>query len=237
MGLLAKACKQYRAVCELSQMGLGDPTDGVARMMFETLLAVSFLLRKQVDLTVQGQPLIVEGGKQLTPTFRGQLYAANDAFQAQKILNGATKAPGLLCDVPASSQSRFETNVANYKTMLGPAWTKLVMRKGYAGIHVSDLAESLGFSEIYASVYKIASGGVHAADAMNHVVGQCEDLNDFHFMISPNPENVPTTLNFASRVMVTIIQEANDRFGFGLEQRAENLMTKLGEMSIEFPED
>lgn len=54
LGLVAKACKQFRAIGHLVEMGLGDDADGVARMLFETMLAASFILRRRVSLKRNG---------------------------------------------------------------------------------------------------------------------------------------------------------------------------------------
>ena len=45
LGLVAKGCKQYRAIGELVEIGLAEVADSNARMLFETMLAVNFILR------------------------------------------------------------------------------------------------------------------------------------------------------------------------------------------------
>jgi hypothetical protein len=237
MGLLAKACKQYRAVGELAAMGLGDPCDSLSRMMFETMLAIMFVLREQVELKEKGKVLGVIGEKKLTAVFRCQLYSANEAIQSRKIVNAFMRSPTLEDQIPESSRAKLEADAAELEAVIGPDWTKRVKRHGYAGVNIFDLADTFGMSHVYASVYKITSSGVHAADAMSHFAGDVDSTNDFNFHVSPDPGDIPKTLSFASMVMVQIVQDVDARFNFGLRQMTEDLSKKAGMMRVEFPSE
>ena len=68
---------------------------------------------------------------------------------------------------------------------LGEEWTKRVKKNGFAGVKVVDLAHSLGFETLYPSMYRPASEGVHAADALDHVRAD-EERGEFLFS-SPQP--------------------------------------------------
>ncbi len=80
LGLLAKACKQYRAVGAMVELGLGDVADSIARMMFESMLAIHFVLRAEVNLTRDGVPVGPVPNRPLTTRLRTSLYLANDAI-------------------------------------------------------------------------------------------------------------------------------------------------------------
>ncbi len=70
LGLLARACKQYRAVGAMSELGLGDVADSLARMMFEAMLAVHFVLRTGVNLTRNWVPFDPVPTRPLTTRLR-----------------------------------------------------------------------------------------------------------------------------------------------------------------------
>jgi Family of unknown function (DUF5677) len=83
LGLVAKACKQYRAIGELVVMGLGEVADSNARMLFETMLATDFILCRQVTLKQNGKSVSSIKDKPLTTWFRTTLYLAKGAFDDQ----------------------------------------------------------------------------------------------------------------------------------------------------------
>lgn len=236
MALLAKACKQYRAIGELAALGLGEPCDSLSRMLFETMLAVMFVLREKVVLQENGKEIGIIDGKELTAMFRCQLYAANEAIQCRKVVGAFMKIPALRDQIPESSRAKLDADAAEYERVIGPEWTKRVEKRGYAGVNVLNLASSMGMEQVYASVYKIASGGVHAADAMSHVGGIMEGEPDFSFRVSPDPASIPNSLCFASMAMVQIIEEVDNRFTFGLKETTEALSQKTGTMRLEFPD-
>src|SRR5712692_3599688 len=61
LGLYVKACKQHRSILLLARAGLGPDALAIARNLFETTLALTFILRKQVRLprfsAIRGRPL------------------------------------------------------------------------------------------------------------------------------------------------------------------------------------
>lgn len=235
MGLLAKACKQYRAVCELVMMGLGGCADSNARMLFESMLAIAFLTRERIEFKWHRK----DGEDEIEPpaaTLRGLMYLANEIFQSKNIDNVYEQNANLKGQLAADFRARLDESLEEAKGWLGPAWSRRVKEKGYAGVHISDLAAGLGFSDVYASVYKITSSGVHAADAMSHVVLDKDTLDDLKVDVYPKPGDVPNTLAFATMVMVQIIREVDARLYLGLEQWCDEYGEKTGTMRTEVPE-
>src|SRR5207248_168505 len=79
LGLFVKASLSFRGACLLCESGFDRTAAPIVRSMFETLLVIAFLLRK--DLTLRsfkkgvGTPVNL-WGETLTPDFRMAMYAA-----------------------------------------------------------------------------------------------------------------------------------------------------------------
>jgi hypothetical protein len=108
-------------------------------------------------------------------------------------------------------------------------------RSGFAGIRVQDLAVSLGRAALYSSVYRIASQGVHAQDALDHVLLKDGENEDSQCMAAPGTEYTASILRVASIIMVMIVEASDKRFGFGLEEKVNELKVKVGRMRNAFP--
>jgi hypothetical protein len=166
LGLLNKACKQYRAIGSMVELGLGDVADANSRMMFETMLASHFVLRAEVNLTRNGKAVPELSGRPLTTRFRTSLYLANDAINGRRIVHRLQQTPGLADQFPVETYALIERDATKAEAEVGEQWAKRILDVGaYAGVTVQHLAESLGFLELYLSVYRVTSSGVHAADA------------------------------------------------------------------------
>jgi hypothetical protein len=50
LGIVAKACRQYRGIVALAEIALGDVADSNGRMLAETMLAAEFLMRPTLVL-------------------------------------------------------------------------------------------------------------------------------------------------------------------------------------------
>jgi hypothetical protein len=121
-----------------------------------------------------------------------------------------------------------------WETEIGPDWAKR-LKDGYAGVKVLNLAESLGFGQLY-SVYRITSGGVHAADATKHIRLDDDPKAEWRFQAAPSTDGIANTLKFASLLLNKIIEVADERLGLGLKERNEKLLGEIEGMRIDFPE-
>ena len=54
LGLLAKSCKQYRAIVLLVEGGIDEVASSNVRMLFETMAATTFLTRHRIILKGNG---------------------------------------------------------------------------------------------------------------------------------------------------------------------------------------
>jgi len=235
LGLVAKACKQYRAIGEMVGLGLGEVADSNARMLLETMLAVHFLLRPRVILKKNGKKLPAIKDKPLTTKFRTSLYLASDAFNRRKLANGLLATPGLKRQMSKAARTEILSQATEWQTEIGTDWTKR-LKEGYAGVKVIDLAESLGFGQLYHSIYRIASGGVHAADATGHIRMDDDPEAEWRFRAAPGTDGIANTLAFSSLLLIRILEVADERLGLGLKERNEKLLAEVKAMRIDFPE-
>jgi hypothetical protein len=236
LGLIAKACKQYRAIGELVEMGVGEVADSNARMLFETMLAAHFLLRRRISLKQNGKKIADVKGKPLTTKFRAELYLANDAFNGRKFVRGLADTPGLKRKIGGKNRAVIEKAATDFETEIGPEWTRRVKERGYAGINVKDLAESLGYGQLYPSIYRITSAGVHATDSTDFIHLDEDTESSVRFSVSARTEGVANTLKFASLVFLNIIEAAETRLGLGLKKSGDELMEEVKRMRGEFPD-
>jgi hypothetical protein len=61
IGLYVRALKQHRSAVTLAERGLGEDALAVTRHLFETTMAVAFLLRHRITLKAQGAVVKVMG--------------------------------------------------------------------------------------------------------------------------------------------------------------------------------
>jgi hypothetical protein len=235
LGLVAKACKQFRAIGEMVELGLGEVADSNARMLFETMLAVHFILGPRVNLKRDGKKLSAIKGKPLTTKFRTSLYLANDAFNRRKLANGLLATPGLKRQMSKEVRTEILKQATEWETEIGPDWTKR-LKEGYAGVKIVSLAESLGFAPLYHSIYRITSGGVHAADATGHLRLYDDPKAEWRFQAAPGTDGIANTLKFASLLLVKVLEVADERLGLGLKARKDKLLAEVEGVRIEFPE-
>ena len=235
LGLVAKACKQYRAIGEMVELGVGEVADSNSRMLFETMLAVHFVLRPRVILKRDGKKLAAIKGKPLTTKFRTSLYLASDAFNGRKLANELLATPGLKRQMSKEARTEILRQATEWETEIGPDWAKR-LKEGYAGVKVINLAESLGFERLYHSIYRITSGGVHATDATGHIRLDDDPKAEWRFGAAPSTDGIANTLKFASLLLIKILEVADERLGLGLKERNEKLLGEVEGMRIDFPE-
>ena len=220
LGLVAKACKQYRAIGELVELGLGEVVGNNLHILLETMLAVEFILRRKVLLKQNGKLLPPIKGKALTTRFRAALYMANDAFNARKFVLGLMATPGLKRQLSVETRNQAVSNAMTWEAEIGTDWAKRVKRYGYAGVSVSDLADSLGHTRLYAAIYRLNSAGVHSSDAMSYV--RDGDHDEWHFLASADPPGIANPLCLASQLVLKIILTIDKRLRLGLRHRLKN---------------
>jgi hypothetical protein len=91
LGIIAKACRQYRGIALLAEYSLGDVAASNGRMLLETMLAARFLMLPSVTLKQNGKPVPDIAGQPITPALRTKLYLASEASDTVKALKAMAK--------------------------------------------------------------------------------------------------------------------------------------------------
>src|SRR2546421_12568430 len=84
LGLFAKACKQFRGIIILAERGLGGEVSVLTRSLFETTLAMNFIMNEKVSLKREGKPFDPDPSRPLDTDFRTLLYFAYSACTQAK---------------------------------------------------------------------------------------------------------------------------------------------------------
>lgn len=231
VGVIAKACKQYRAIVGLVELGLGDVANTNCRMLLETSLAAQFLMRDEVKLRRGKREVPEVPGYPLTTAFRTQLYLANDALNIAKTLRGLAEDGGLGTDDDEAVVKQAERFAAELCNPLGTEWTERLKKSGsFSGVKVFELAASLDRQFVYAAFYRPASQGVHAADARRATGVELEEDGRVSIRFPTKSDGVADALALASHALLDVLQIAGLRFGLGLEGRTKTLRQRVQRM-------
>jgi Family of unknown function (DUF5677) len=231
LGVTAKACRQYRAIVAMDELGLGDVANSNCRMLVETSLAAQFLMRPEVKLRQSKKDVAEIPGYPLTTEFRTKLYLANDALTTAKALREMAKDGDLGSEDDDEILGRAEQHAKEQCDPIGPEWTKRLKDSGsFSGLKIVDLAESFDRLPVYNAFYRPASAGVHGADARKSMNLEIEDGGAISFRFPISPEDVADALLLASHALLDVLQVASIRFGLGLEERTKNLRVRVRQM-------
>ena len=231
LGIVAKGCKQYRAVGAMAELGLGDVAKSKCRMLIETSLAGLFLMMPEVTLKQGGKPLPPIPGYPLTTAFRTQLYVANDALSMEKFLRGMHEAGSLTGPDPQATVDHAAKFAAEMCAPIGPDWTRrLKGSHSFSGLNIHDLADSFDRRGDYAEFYRPANPGVHGADARRSMSLNRGEDGSIGFSFPTTCEGVADSLKLASHAFLDVLQVASLRYGLGLEQRTGALRQRIRQM-------
>jgi hypothetical protein len=165
LGLHVRIVRKYGQVLHLAELGQADGAEVLCRTMYESLLAQAFICRPRIRLRRTDKSVLNLHGKKLTKEFRALLYYAHDAIQNEKSLEHKEKLRGFK-RIAKDIRKVANQPLSEIKTVLGPAWSKALRANTCAGVHVSDLAFSLGHQIYvwYRTLYGEHSSHVHTGD-------------------------------------------------------------------------
>jgi hypothetical protein len=196
MILDVQACRLLRSVIEECQRCEGHNASILARSLFETVLAVAFLLIEDVRIIVaEIQPKGGQTSPQAQPKFcakasskgvrrtkkhrlsrelRADLYAAHQFFRLSgRDIDSVDKHAGQKRRATTLRKSVDPVLVVECEKGIGPEWTYILRHHPhtYSGLKIEDLAKVLGksFQSWYETIYHFQSLPVHAADLLKHI--------------------------------------------------------------------
>jgi hypothetical protein len=232
MGLYVKACKQFRAIIAVSELGLVSEGDILLRALFETVLALHFLLKQRLVMKSNGKRLAMPPGR-LTTGFRASLYLASAVFESERRFNAFRNTHRLKRWVKKLGDEReTQEQVRQAVALIGSEWAeKLRKSKSYAGVSIRDLAESLGVLPYYNSVYAFQCQSSHAKDAIDHVDfeknGKAQ-VPALQLALGPKCPEVGQFLELACTVLIGALIVLDQRLRLGFEKEIASFWTKLG---------
>jgi len=238
LGIIAKACRQYRGILALAEISLGDVAESNGRMLLETMLAANFLMQSTVTLKRDGRPVPEVPGFPLTPAFRTKLYLAHDATSTLKLLRGMAENGDIDKGEAASAIAIAETHEKESHGEIGPEWVKRQNGSdSYSGVRLRDLADSFGKQFIYHTFYRPACPGVHGADARKfaHVAENADGSLTFSMVSSP--QGIAEALVLSSMAMLDVLDVANKRLGLGIGERLRDLVQRGRLMAHRLPDE
>lgn len=208
---MGKAFKTYEAIGILCRSGYGEDAFMLARTLFELMVTTAYILQDTTD-----DRLIRYASHDWVT--RKQMYdyvVSNESLLAglNKEIESGNR-PGTVAEVEAEYKKVME----KYKYQNG-TWSDK---------SIKGMSESVGRLDAYNTVYRLQCTLGHTnARSVNEYVSISEEGTILN--IGPNWDLVKNTLVIAFDCFFHITQEANGKFGWGLENTLEEMSKKWAE--------
>lgn len=148
MGLLTKACKTYRAMQLLCEVGLIEDANSAARTLLELLIAVRWILKKDTRK-------------------RTQMFVAYRSVCDDRMFRAWKGTTGLKRHATKRLLKEVADQLAASEAILGAKQLgKLVA--GYSGMTIRKTAREVGLAVAYELYYRYASTFAHGSDLASH---------------------------------------------------------------------
>jgi len=238
LGIVFKACRQYRGIVAVAEISLGDVAESNGRMLLETMLTAEFLMRPVVTLKRGGKQLPDVPGYPLTRLLRSRLYLAHDAASTLKTLRGMASSGDLQCPDADRVLRLAESQVQEQYNEIGPDWTeRLKQAKTFSGVSALDLADSLGLLAIYHAFYHPASARIHGSDASRYIEVAEKSDGGLLFSTTASAKGVAEAYVFSSLAMLGILNAIKRRLGLKLDERLSEIAPRIQNMARRLPDD
>jgi hypothetical protein len=194
-GLLTKACKTYRAVHMVCAAGLGTDGGVLARSLFETTIAILFIMQKR--------------SKE-----RAVLYHAYGAEQRLKMLNHWKRTKGLKRMATKRMIANQTEELDGLMKELPPGANAKRHWSGLANFEAS--VNSLKAAQLYAVFYRHTSSFAHGPDFQEHVTIDPVS-GDFTFELEPTGNHIDSTVAVSRLLLWAAADRINGRLGLGFD--------------------
>jgi hypothetical protein len=139
LGLLSKACKQFRTIIMLGEAGFGGEMSVLTRSVFETVLTLEFLMREQVVLKRNSIEVDIDPTRILSTNFRTQLYGARTSLISEKQLKEWGEHPELKDSMAIlGDPGVIAAQATAARNAVGEEWWK-ALKRGVAGLRICAL--------------------------------------------------------------------------------------------------
>lgn len=193
-GLFAKACKTYRGIIVTCESGLTEDAFVLARSLFETALAVFWILKT-------------------ASRRRAQMYLAHLSMRDKKMFLEWKRTKGIKHYATARMLRTVDAQIAESARILKPKYMA-GLADSYSGKSIKDTAKAVGLLKVYQIFYRHASGFGHGSDLFSHISYTPEGIPVLHVMPGPS-DNLKRVMAMSYSIFRTLIQSLNDRFGLG----------------------
>ncbi|MFC1707481.1 DUF5677 domain-containing protein [Planctomycetota bacterium] len=226
--LYVKLWRLGAAVTRLALHLHAHEAESFVRTMFETALALHFLLRRQVRPRTNGA-VLQHNQRPFSSRFRARMYVAHLIFQKNKLAATYARTPGFKRALPAAAIERARLDAEAAAKELGPFWAPRVKRH-LTGLNTRDLAESLGMLSTYLTLYKWSNAVVHPGDMERFIV---EVDGAPRLDLSPTTDDTARVVFATANLLVLGAQATAKRLGFPDLRRCEALVAQLKARSRE----
>jgi hypothetical protein len=211
--LCFKACKTYRSILHLTEIGASHDVTQLGRTLFETVLANQFVLVPRVAFGIKGF-----SDSDLTSELRACIYVDFQVISKYRDLVRHMGDPRFSTVLANIDIERERKRAAQAEQEIGQFWTNRIEShpRTYSGFSVRELADKLDpdLSKWYAGLYGEQSKSIHATDGISHIRfdnAEQRFLPKWHSSIW----DVQSALLAASSFMWRCIADLHNRFHFG----------------------
>jgi len=228
LALYVKACKQFRSIQLLCEAGLGADANAVTRNLFETAIALAFVLRARIRLKRGGKPVPKVKGRPFGRRLRARLFLAHVAFEKQRTLDEWSRTPGL----KRSAKSKIDATivaqgVVEAEGAIGKEWTDQLRKgKSYSGLTLKELVQSLRLGQIYATLYRAGSWSVHGGADIGQFV--TETAGGPALLLAASDAEIEPAMGGASVLMTICLGLLEDAYSLRLSSAIKTHRLRLG---------
>lgn len=207
--VLGKAFKTYEAIGVLCKSGYGEDAFMLARTLLEIMVTTSYVLQDETD-------------------DRLMRYMNHDWVTRKEMYDYILTNPDLLAGFHKEIENGRPNTVPEVEEEYKKVMAKYKYRNGWSDKSIKQMSEDINRLDIYSTVYSLQCTIGHTnARSMNEYINLTEEgviLN-----IGANWDLVQKTLVVAFDCFLHISKEANNRFGWKIENQLEELAKKWGE--------
>jgi hypothetical protein len=206
-GLYAKACKTFRAIMITAEAGLAEDTHILARALFETMLAICWILKE-------------------SSLIRTQMYLAHLSMRDRKNFRYMRTKPDLKPYISDAALAEVEKQVAEWEEELTAEQMKGLDDR-YSGKNIEQTAQEMGLGVTYDVYYRYACGFNHVSDLLSHVA--YTEQGKLMLKLAPEPsDELRKAMAMSHAFLRQTIATINDSWGLGKDAEIDATVASLG---------
>ncbi len=227
MTLNVQACRQFRSIIELCERGEATNAMIVGRSLYETAVALMFVLSPQVPIRVKQKSGKTDAwqaeihdpqlaSNSFTNRLRAALYLSSTVFNDERCYLKWNKRAELqqMANVVKPGQALVDF----CEREIGKEWSFILRHRPhtFSGLSLAELTKALGnnLDLYYDTVYHLFSRMAHAADAIRHA---SDNNGCFGPQWWSSVDDICGGLQAGSQVFLASTKILQNNFGFGTD--------------------